>query len=377
MEPPEHTEKEVEICREVCSRFVQNRESTSHRFLLTKFTNLRVLQELEREFGFLQGTGGHLGRPESYVPRLSAFVLAGNEENLRLIRFGMVLAIKSLIALFLDERFEQKAGVRFEDIVNRAKRIDANISEKALQLGIWMVCGTGAFAAYMPNDQTVPIEKVYIYDHIVSVHDDPEGWVDGQIAQARGAVAARKKPSFLLQLNPTTNVVGTGQQSSLTDNIGTESDCESDVCANAMKALAFMHHDLQDYAHYFNEEKLTDAVAAAFRRVENRLNEIRDNSVGLSKPAKGVGLPYALFESGDLKFPFPRLGAMDEQARSAYKQALMNLLAAGIGWFRNSFDHEPHNIPELDDGQALECLFVASYMLRILDMCVQDLADLP
>ena len=102
-----------------------------------------------------------------------------------------------------------------------------------------------------------------------------------------------------------------------------------------IEALAFLHKDLCSYEHYFRERKLKEAVAAAFGRVENRLNEVRDTP-GLSTKvsASGVALPHKLYDAGALKFPYPKLAAADSQRRSAYEQALKNYLSSGIGWFR-------------------------------------------
>jgi hypothetical protein len=62
-------------------------------------------------------------------------------------------------------------------------------------------------------------------------------------------------------------------------------------------ALRFLHPDLQSYEHYFREGKLKEAVTAAFMRVENRLNEIRDaSSSPAAKGVSGVSLPYKLFD---------------------------------------------------------------------------------
>jgi len=129
-------------------------------------------------------------------------------------------------------------------------------------------------------------------------------------------------------------------------------------------ALALLHGDLQGYGHYFQEHKLKEAVSAAFKRVENRLNEIRDSA---KTSASGVNLPHELYKSGNLKFPFPKLAENNQKSREAYEQHLRAFLTAGIGWFRNAYDHEPHNLPEISGGEALEQLFVASYMLRIID----------
>jgi len=136
-------------------------------------------------------------------------------------------------------------------------------------------------------------------------------------------------------------------------------------------AIRFLHPDLQGYEHYFREGKLKEAVTAAFIRVENRLNQIRDASLSPSaKGVSGVSLPYKLFDTGDLKFPYLNLAAGDPQDREGYAKQLKGFLTSGVGWFRNSFVHESHNLPPLDEGQTLELLFVASHMLRMIDRSV-------
>jgi hypothetical protein len=136
-------------------------------------------------------------------------------------------------------------------------------------------------------------------------------------------------------------------------------------------ALRFLHPDLRSYEHYFREQNFKEAVATAFIRVENRLNEIRDASANLDvKAMSGVSLPHKLFDTGNLKFPFPRLAAGNQKGREAYSQQLKNLLTSGVGWFRNSFAHEPHNLPDLDARDTLELLFIASYMPQVIDKSV-------
>ena len=50
------------------------------------------------------------------------------------------------------------------------------------------------------------------------------------------------------------------------------------VSIEIRSALQLLHPDLRDYEHYFQENRLKEAVAAAFERYENRLNELRDRS---------------------------------------------------------------------------------------------------
>ncbi|MGA9672887.1 MAG: TIGR02391 family protein, partial [Terracidiphilus sp.] len=136
-------------------------------------------------------------------------------------------------------------------------------------------------------------------------------------------------------------------------------------------SLNFLHPDLRGYEHYCRENKLKDAVAAAFKHLENRLNQIRDASTSAAnKGVSGVNLPYKLFETGELKFPYPNLSPGNQQAQDAYLKQIKGLITSGIGWFRNSFDHEPHNLPKIDEVETLEHLFVASYMLHLIDRSV-------
>lgn len=131
--------------------------------------------------------------------------------------------------------------------------------------------------------------------------------------------------------------------------------------------LRMMHPDISGYHHYFLEKKYKDAVRAAFTKLENRLNEIRD-SASPPQSASGVALVHKLFQTGSLIFPYPSLAPGNPERKTAYEVALKSLLTSGIGWFRNAFDHEPHNIPDINEAEAIELLFNASYMLRILEL---------
>lgn len=133
-------------------------------------------------------------------------------------------------------------------------------------------------------------------------------------------------------------------------------------------ALAFLHSNLRDYGHYFYEGKPQEAVKAAFSRVENRLNELRDNS-GNPNLAQfdGLALTRKLFDFGILKLPYSKLASGNITRQNAFLDGIKNFLAGGIGWFRNSYQHEPHNLPALTDADALELLFIASSMLHLID----------
>jgi hypothetical protein len=150
-------------------------------------------------------------------------------------------------------------------------------------------------------------------------------------------------------------------------------DCEkgSNVPVDRMvlSALELLHPDFSGYAHYFRAGKLKEAVAAAFERYENRLNEIRDHShKKVVKAIAGQSLVYALFREKVLRFPCPSLS---KRNRADLEKSLQSMLSGALGWIRNPYTHEKHHLPEIDSKQALELLFVASYLMRTIEQSVR------
>ena len=133
-----------------------------------------------------------------------------------------------------------------------------------------------------------------------------------------------------------------------------------------MAALPLLHPDLQGYSRYFYDNRLKEAVAAAFERYENKLNEVRDSHGSAKvKSQQGRGLISALFNEGVLLRPYPKLGTSGAKAA---EEGLTSLMGGALGWIRNTYEHEKHNLPELTPPEALELLFVASYLMRMLEL---------
>jgi hypothetical protein len=145
------------------------------------------------------------------------------------------------------------------------------------------------------------------------------------------------------------------------------------ISRDAHGAIRLLHPDLKGAERGFREGRFEDAVRDAFRIYENRLNAIRDKS---SDPAligkTGVPLAFAFVKSSSVfRFPFPGLAPANPRALEAFKDALSNLLAGALGFVRNAYDHEPYNLPTLDERSTLELLYFASYLLRLIDPSTQ------
>ena len=83
--------------------------------------------------------------------------------------------------------------------------------------------------------------------------------------------------------------------------------------------------------------------------------------------ASGHALVYKLFEMKILKEPYPALGS-NSASKTAYEKGLTGLMSSGVSWFRNARTHEKHNLPLPTATETLELLFVASYLMRMLDL---------
>jgi hypothetical protein len=133
-----------------------------------------------------------------------------------------------------------------------------------------------------------------------------------------------------------------------------------------MAALPLLHPDFQGYSRYFYDNRLKEAVAAAFERYENKLNEVRDSrGSAKAKSQQGRGLLSALFNEGILVRPYPKLGTTSAKAA---EEGLTSMMGGALGWIRNPYEHEKHNLPDLTPSEALELLFVASYLMRMLEL---------
>jgi hypothetical protein len=131
-----------------------------------------------------------------------------------------------------------------------------------------------------------------------------------------------------------------------------------------MDALPLLHPDFHGYAHFFYDNQLKEAVAAAFERYENRLNEIRSGSVSPTvRAASGHSLVYRLFAERELVRPYPALAAKD-----SYEKGLTGILSGALEWARNPYTHQKHELPDPTPYEVLELLFVASYLMRILEL---------
>jgi hypothetical protein len=56
--------------------------------------------------------------------------------------------------------------------------------------------------------------------------------------------------------------------------------------------------------------------------------------------------------------------------KDALEQGLTGIISGALGWIRNPYTHEKHNLSELTPGETLELLSVASYLTRMLEQSI-------
>jgi hypothetical protein len=90
----------------------------------------------------------------------------------------------------------------------------------------------------------------------------------------------------------------------------------STVDIEVIAALQLLHPDFRDYVHYFTEGQPKHAVAAAFERYENRLNEIRDHSrKRVLQGVPGMGLPNKSVQDQGFEAAIPQPQSVSKQEK--------------------------------------------------------------
>jgi hypothetical protein len=165
----------------------------------------------------------------------------------------------------------------------------------------------GAYAKALEELKKLPLETQAIlllkrlrnvyYDHKVqpaqfckgnilnkfAQRPDPESLAVGFPEDEKWSVVEHLlgQPWFYLEQNyHIETVAGNGFYRLTQQGLDKANDADGTVAPDraVLAALKFLHPDLQSYGHYFYEGKLKEAVSAAFNRVENRFNEIKDAS---------------------------------------------------------------------------------------------------
>jgi len=67
----------------------------------------------------------------------------------------------------------------------------------------------------------------------------------------------------------------------------------------------------------------------------------------------------------ELVRPYPALGTKD-----SFEKGLTGILSGALEWIRNPFTHQKHELPDLTPSETLELLFLASYLMRMLELSI-------
>lgn len=120
-----------------------------------------------------------------------------------------------------------------------------------------------------------------------------------------------------------------------------------------------LHNNLQSVWGTFIRGKYDSAVFEAMKEVEISVR----NASGLSNQTVGVDLirkAFATAKDNGAKGPLT-----DQNALPAEQEAISNLLAGAIGYFKNPGSHRETNIN--DPSTAMEVIMLANLILKIID----------
>lgn len=336
------------VCEYVCKRFVEEKQSTTHRELLKTFEDFELLQRLSHQ-SLLHGIGEYPGKDERYVPRLGAFVFSANEEWLRLIRSGMVAVARVLRERYFDDSLDHKAGIGAEEVLRLASATAPDASLRSLELGLFFMCQNGSGVQGRPNEENTAIDHVYVQERIVGAKKH-EQWVEEQIWR----FSTRYRDSSQDALPPQRYHPPLVMSEEL--GFGLSQQAEQDETFD----WSLLHPEIQAIARKrFEAGLFADAVEASLKEVETKLKPTYKAARGEEK--SGAGLMCSIFSPVN---PVLLLGDLSTVTGSDMQKGYMQIFAGTMTGIRNP---KAHGNIEIDANRALHFLFLASLLMHKID----------
>jgi hypothetical protein len=172
---PEHqkylSDVEVEIAKEVLSRFLNLKQSTPRKELVIRFRNPEVLDDLVRKsiFECIDRDG-----KQAYRPKLLAFHYCGGAEIVTKARSSLETVLNIFQSLFVSEPDDKQFSP--EEIEVQARKIYGAIDPDSLKLGLYLVREFNFLGSYGTNPDGTQVAFVCINERIVTMNDPSQEW---------------------------------------------------------------------------------------------------------------------------------------------------------------------------------------------------------
>jgi hypothetical protein len=162
---------EVEIAREVLSRFLNLKQPTPRKELVIRFRNPEVLDDLARK-SILECIDRD-GR-QTYRPKLLAFHYCAGSEIAAKARCGLEAVLHIFQSLFVSEPEDKQFSP--EEIEAKANQLDGTIDPENLKLGLYLVREFNFLGSYGTNPDGTELRFVCINERIVTMIDPSQEW---------------------------------------------------------------------------------------------------------------------------------------------------------------------------------------------------------
>lgn len=165
----------AEICRLICTRFIESGQGTKRKSLNVRFRRPDLLNELVSRNVLEWPRSG-----EEFYPKLATFVVAGDAKLLDYVRSRIVVAVEAMKQLYLSDE-EERAMHSWESFVAQARKINEQVDDGFLRLAFHFIRELGLHGGYQPDEKS-GIRTFSVSESVLTI-GDPNVWIDEQIAR--------------------------------------------------------------------------------------------------------------------------------------------------------------------------------------------------
>ena len=267
---------------------------------------------------FIEGHWTGPGIDKSYVPRLGAFVLAGDEDLLQRIKSGMVIVFREVRQLVREKKIRVGVAADCNLVFKPIRDRDPDLNERTLHLGLMCATENGSPIGGGHSQDHISMTQVYVNDGIVKLRD-PEQWVEEKIGQCKSRFENSKRDYSIPRLTvgyPVQDADGMGMVSSVE---GTDSAPDF-----SLESLNLHPRILEVSKELFADGHHWPAVFEASKALMNYIQE-RSGRMDLD----GANLARTVFSKNN---PILAFNDLDTQTDQDEQEGMMHLFTGAVLW---------------------------------------------
>lgn len=322
----------VEIAREICSNFLNERRPTRRHDLIVRFEITNLLSEME--------TRGLCKAPldrEEYLPSAGSFaVLPSEDEFYQKAEAAFTASVRLLRHLFRTGG--TGASYPAEILLEKAPEAGVQLDAEGLALGLYLCQDFGILTPLRVSEDRMRVESCGIGEHVINLKEPTRDWAH------RACFAREAMPKPMASIN----LLQAGFDEDLLEDYPDDGE--------GADFWALLHPSIVPEARKrFRARFYAEAVLAALKvislQIKSRTGLDLDGAQLMTK-AFAPSQPFLVFDPADT-----------ETARSI-QQGYLQIFAGTMMAVRNPKAHE---FVEIDASRCIHFLFLASLLAHKLD----------